>query len=99
MAAFRGLKHGHQLQLLGSLPCASAQNASLLLSWLGAARWFANQHCALHYLASQELVNLFFAADVGAQFRKSWHRLTALPDAFNYKECVLNHRVAGKGCG
>lgn len=37
------------------------------------------------FVHDQELVNLFFAADVGAQFRKSWHRLTALPDAFNYK--------------
>lgn len=33
----------------------------------------------------QELVELFFNSNEAALFRKSWHRLTALPDAYNYK--------------
>lgn len=33
----------------------------------------------------QDLVEKFFNNDNAASFRKSWHRLSALPDAYNYK--------------
>lgn len=33
----------------------------------------------------QELVELFFKSNEAARFREPWHRLTALPDAYNYK--------------
>lgn len=34
----------------------------------------------------QDLVDQFFNAEAASSFRKPWHRLTALPDAYNYKE-------------
>lgn len=35
--------------------------------------------------AAQELVELFFKSNEAARFREPWHRLTSLPDAYNYK--------------
>ena len=42
----------------------------------------------------QELVELFFRSNEAARFRQSWHRLTALPDAYNYKVRAGRGRAA-----
>lgn len=36
-------------------------------------------------LTTQDLVEQFFKTNAASSFRKPWHRLTALPDAYNYK--------------
>lgn len=33
----------------------------------------------------QDLIEQFFKSRAASSFRKPWHQLTALPDAYNYK--------------